>query len=126
MAGVWPKKNRRKYPRARVPLEVKVDWVEGSDPSDVTATNLSAAGMEVVFPQRLAVLSQVGLSFRLMEDDELIECRGVVTRCLQCSSLLGHILNRHSGQYILGISFLDVKEEIGQKLRDFVQTHRPK
>ncbi len=126
MAGVWRKKNRRKYPRVRVPLDVKVWWIPGSDPVDVNATNLSAAGMEIIFPQKLAVLTQVNLSFRLKEDDAPIECQGVITRCLQASSLLKQILNRPADQYLLGISFLDIKEEIGQRLREFVHTHRPK
>lgn len=120
------RKNRRRYPRVKAPIEVTVTLAEGAEPLVVSATNLSAAGMEVLFPQRVPVLNRVGIDFRLGEDGERILCQGAITRCVQSAGILNQILKRPVDQYLLGISFMDVNEDVGQRLREFVHTHRIK
>lgn len=117
---MWRKENRRKYPRIKYPMPVLLAPAEGGEFFEAMANNLSAAGMEIVSPRKLDVLSKVELSFRLSEEDDYIVCQAQVVRCMQAGKILTGFRKNPAKEYVLGISFVDVDEEMGQKLREYV------
>ncbi len=112
--------NRRKYPRVRTELSATLQLPSDPKPVQVRTRNLSASGMEVVFPQPVRVLTELDVEIDLSDDEEVLRIRGEVTRSIPVRSLWNRIRN-HEERYSIGINFLDLEHPLRARLIRYLQ-----
>ena len=112
--------NRRKYPRVRTELDLTVRLPGDSEPTQVHTRNLSASGMEVVFPHPVRVLTQVDVSIDLEDGDEVLQVQGQVTRSIPIRSLWDRVRNQGE-RYAVGVNFIDLGHPLRARIIRYLQ-----
>lgn len=112
--------NRRKYPRVRTELGVTVRTPTDSESLEVRTRNLSASGMEAVFPHPVQVLTQVDVLLDLDDGEESFHIQGQVTRSILVRSLWDRMRNQGE-RYSVGINFVDLEHPLRARIIRYLQ-----
>jgi uncharacterized protein (TIGR02266 family) len=99
---------------ARVPVKMRVDIEEGIPAAMLTCINISEGGLFLRTAAPLAEGTVIHMRFTLPRDVEPIEIAGRVVRTIP----LGREVVMEPG---MGLCFLDLPEDVSQKLKNFVQ-----
>jgi len=112
--------NRRKYPRVRTELDLAVRLPGDSQPVQVRTRNLSASGMEVIFPHAVRVLTKVDVRIDLEDGDDPVQIQGQVTRSIPIRSLWDRV--RSQGErYAVGVNFVDLEHPLRARIIRYLQ-----
>lgn len=110
-------KNKRKYPRADVQLEVVVAGGEEGREYTVQAVNISAGGVCVSLPDFIAADTPVEMVVKLPDSGSPLETKGRIIWSLERRKLL----KRKEPLFDTGIEFLELGQEERQRLIRFTQ-----
>jgi|GEM_PF-3209045 len=112
--------NRRKYPRVRTELDLAVRLPGDSQLVQVRTRNLSASGMEVIFPHAVRVLTKVDVRIDLEDGEEPVQIQGQVTRSIPIRSLWDRV--RSQGErYAVGVNFVDLEHPLRARIIRYLQ-----
>jgi len=112
--------NRRKYPRVRTDLVATLRLETDAEPVEVRTRNLSASGVEVVFPHAIRVLTKLEVDLDLHDDEETIHIQGQVMRSIPVRSLWDRFRSQEE-RYSIGINFLDLEHPLRARLIRYLQ-----
>jgi len=113
--------NRRKYPRVRAELEIRLRISDRQDPIDTWTQNLSASGLELVCSIAIDVPSELEVEFTLPGEDTPLKIKGRVVRAIPSFSLWGRIRNLQE-KYTVGINFLELDYADRVKIINYLQS----
>jgi c-di-GMP-binding flagellar brake protein YcgR len=112
--------NRRRYPRVRTEVKVKIDLPQDSGQIETFTRNLSASGFEIILDHPLEILSNVKVYLFLPDEDEPIVLKGQIVRSLENRSLWGRLWN-HKVFYAVGVNFTEIDLNIRSRIIRFLQ-----